>query len=207
MTKPLSQDTVFNLMQIYESTLAGHTHITEEIDLLVDILCNDAYGLACSLFLKNEGLDQETVEFFSKKALDCYDKALKLIDEFTQKNNSICLWQLLYSYLYNDLAQLHHYVFNDMEKFKSYLSLSVENRKKLHQTFSSIYPNNLFLITKFEQEYIIALSEQCNYMEESFMKTMYKKTILSKFTEWQKELIYTSSLTDRIEANIQKINK
>ena len=207
MTKPLTQDSVFNLMQIYESTLASRTHISEEIDILVEILCNDVYGLACSLFLKNDGLDQETIEFFSKKALECYDKALSLIDEFTKKNNSICLWQLLYSYLYNDLAQLYHHVFNDMDKFKSFLALAVENRKKLHQTFSSIYPNNQFLITKFEQEYIIALSEQCNYMEESFMKTMYKKTILSKFTEWQKELIYTSSLTDRIEANIQKINK
>ena len=66
MTKPLTQDTVFNLMQIYESTLSSHTHISDEIDLLVEILCNDVYGLACSLFLKNEGLDQETTEFFSK---------------------------------------------------------------------------------------------------------------------------------------------
>ena len=37
------------------------------------------------------------------------------------------------------------------------------------------------------------------------MKTMYEKMIISKFNECQKELIYTSSLTDRIAANIKKI--
>ncbi len=205
MTKPLSQDSIFTMMQNYEAILTGYTGISEDVDTLLDILCCNVYGLACCLFLRNEGLDEQAVEFFSQKALDCYTKEMNLIEEFSQKNQSVCLWYLLKSYLHNDQAHLYLHTLHDMEKFKEQLGLSVEYRKKLHQTFISLYPNNAFLATKFEQEYIIALSEQCNYMEESFLKTMYKKTIISKFEEWQKELIYTSSLTDRIGANIKNI--
>ena len=141
----------------------------------------------------------------AEKAQFCYQKAIEMIDALSEKNNCVCLWQLLRSYLYNDLSHLLHYAFNDLEGFKNYLAKSVEQRKLLHQTFTSLYPDNLFLITKFEQEYIIALSEQCNYMEEGFMKAMCKKNIISKFQRWQKELIYTSSLTDRIKANIEHL--
>ncbi len=205
MTTPLSQDTVFLLMQTFESVLVRNRSLSPELDLLLDILCNDAYGLTCSLFLKNEALDAQTLEFFSQKALDCCNKALADLELFHQKHECICLYLLLKSYLYNDLAHLYHDVFRDEEKFKELLALSVDHRKQLHQTFMSMYPSNVFLATKFEQEYIIALSEQCNYMEESFMKTMYKKMVVSKFAEWKKELVYTSSLTDRIAANIEKI--
>lgn len=36
-------------------------------------------------------------------------------------------------------------------------------------------------------------------MEESVVKTMYKNLVVAKFEEWEKELVYTSSLTDRIK--------
>lgn len=205
MTIPISQDTFFRLMQTFETTQSRHKNLPNELDTLLDILCNDAYGLSCSLFLANCGLDQETIEFFSNKALTCYNNALKEIEIFHKKHNCPCLYLLLNSYLNNDLGHLYQKIFDDQEKYRNLLQLSIDNRKKLHQTFASLYPNNVFLITKFEQEYIIALSEQCNYMENSFMKTMYEKMIISKFNEWQKELIYTSSLTDRIAANIKKI--
>ncbi len=205
MTKAISQDSFFRLIQTFESVLSGHQKVTEELDQLLDILCYDAYGLTCSLFLKNDNLDSETITFCSQKAKECFENALEKtkIFESGYKKDS-CLIQLLYSYFYNDLGHLYHNVFGDKEKFLEYLTISVEQRKKLHQTFTAQYPSNIFLSTKFEQEYIIALSEQCNYMEESFIKTMCQKTIISKFEEWQKELVYTSSLTDRIKDNIKK---
>ena len=205
MTKPLSQDAVFSLIEVFESTLSRTTKLSEEQDKLLNILCYDVYGLACSLFLKNDSLDDDTKESFAEKALFCYKTAIETIDEFSENNNCICLWQLLRSYLYNDLAHYYLRVADDMDNFKAHLAKSVEQRKMLHQTFSSLYPDNTFLITKFEQEYIIALSEQCNYMEDGFTKSMFKKNIMTRFQKWQKELIYTSSLTDRIKANIENI--
>ena len=205
MTKPLSQDEAFALVEIFESTLTRSSSIGEEQDRLLDILCYDAYGLTCSLFLKNAEIDEDLRAIFTDKSLECYNKAIETIDDFSKKNNCVCLWQLLRSYLFNDLAHFYLGVLGELEQFKTYLASSVEQRKMLYQTFSSMYPDNLFLATKFEQEYIIALSEQCNYMEEGFTKAMFKKNILSKFQRWQKELIYTSSLTDRIKANIDHL--
>ena len=73
----------------------------------------------------------------------------------------------------------------------------------LRQTVLAYYPRNVFLSTKFEHECILALSEYCNYMPNSFRKTLYKKTILSKMKEWEKELVYAFSLTDKIKGNIK----
>lgn len=123
--------------------------------------------------------------------------------EETYKNN-VCLVLLLRSYISNDIGHLYRSAFCDENAFLENLTKSVEYRKQLHQTFTSSHPANIFLSTKFEQEYIIALSEQCNYMEDSVIKTMYKNLVVVKFEEWKKELVYTSSLTDRIKNNIQK---
>lgn len=111
---------------------------------------------------------------------------------------------MLKSYIFNDIGHLYKDAFSDKKLFLENLTKSVENRKKLHQTFVSNYPKNIFLATKLEQEYIIALSEQCNYMENSVIKTMQKNIVMAKFEEWEKELVYTSSLTDRIKDNIEK---
>ena len=41
------------------------------------------------------------------------------------------------------------------------------------------------------------------YLSNSFQKTHHKETILSKMKEWEKELVYASSLTDKIKGNIK----
>ena len=94
---------------------------------------------------------------------------------------------MLKSYIFNDIGHLYKDAFSDKKLFLENLTKSVENRKKLHQTFVSNYPKNIFLATKLEQEYIIALSEQCNYMENSVIKTMQKNIVMAKFEEWEKE--------------------
>lgn len=86
---------------------------------------------------------------------------LDLFEE-TFKNN-VCLVLLLRSYTFNDIGYLYKDVFFDENAFLENLTKSVEYRKQLHQTFKSSYPANIFLATKLEQEYIIALSDQCNY--------------------------------------------
>ncbi len=203
MMQPLSDDVFFRLTQDFDMILARPRGFSEEIDLLVDMLCNNAYGLSCYLYLKNEGLDEETVEFCSQKALEHLEKFEELITKFEETHvNNKCLIQLLRAYVYNDLAHLHKRQFNNHEMFMQYLALSVSERKALHQTFVTYY-NNPFLAVKLEQEHIIALSEQCVYMENSFTKTMSQNTIKKKVKEWEKELLFTSSLTERIKASIK----
>ncbi len=204
MMHPLSENEFFRLTQDFEMTLNRVRDCGDDIELLIDILCYNAYGLACILFLRNEGLDEGTVEFCSQKAREYFETDLELITKFEETHtNNKCLVQLIRAYLYNDLAHLYKSPFNDFEKFKELLALSVNSRKALHQTFTTYY-NNSFLAIKLEQEYIIALSEQCIYMENSFTKALSQATIRKKAKEWEKELLFTSSLTERIKASIEK---
>ena len=203
MTKPLTHEEFFKLMHIFDSTINRKHNLSEELDLFLDILCYDVYGLACSLYLRNTDIDNTIRSHCSQKAKDCYEKDIQLIEAFEEKSPAnICLVALLKSYIYNDMCHLCRDSFSDMDSFLRYLAIAVDERKKLWQTFMAHYPSNTYLATKLEQEYMIALSEQCRYMEDSFMKTMYKTTIVAKYQEWEKELFYTSSLTNRIKKNI-----
>ena len=205
MSKPLSQQDYFSVMQVFETIINRQKQFSDDIELLLDILNYDAYSLANSLFLKNDDLDEETKRFCTNKAKECLEKDFELLETFekTIKNND-CLVLLLKSYLYNDIGHLFKDSLLDKNAFLENLTKSVEYRKQLHQSFISSYPANIFLATKLEQEYISALSEQCNYMDNAVLKGMYKNLVISKFQEWEKELVYTSSLTDRIKNNIQQ---
>ena len=205
MTKPLSQQDYFNVMQVFETIIIRKRQFSNDIEMLIDILNYDAYGLSNVLFLKNNDIDDETKAFCANKAKECFEKDFELIKLFENEfKNNDCLLSLLKSYIFNDIGHLYKDAFSDKKLFLENLTKSVENRKKLHQTFVSNYPKNIFLATKLEQEYIIALSEQCNYMENSVIKTMQKNIVMAKFEEWEKEPVYTSSLTDRIKDNIEK---
>ena len=205
MTKPLSQQNFFSAMQTFESIIKRQKKLSHDLEMLLDILNYDAYGLANVLFMKNDDIDSSTKKFCAEKAKECFEKDVELLDMFEEnfKNNE-CLGLLLRSYIFNDMGHLYKDAFNEEDSYFQHLTTSVEYRKRLHQTFLASYPANTFLSTKLEQEYIIALSEQCNYMDDSVLKTMYKSLVVSKFKEWEKELVYTSSLTDRIKNNIQK---
>ena len=53
MTKPLSQQDYFNVMQVFETIIIRKRQFSNEIEMLIDILNYDAYGLSNVLFLKN----------------------------------------------------------------------------------------------------------------------------------------------------------
>ena len=204
MTKALSQTAFFECVQVFETILARKAKLPEKISLLLDILCLDVYGLACVLYLKNTDIDEETRSYCANQAKDRLVKMIEMLSALPENyETNPCLVQLLKSYANNDLAHLYKNAFGDMDNFLAYLAESVEQRKNLHRSFLNAYTGNTLLATKFEQEYFVALSEQCNYMEDSFYKTMCKNSIKAKYAEWQRELIYTSSLTDRIKKNIE----
>ena len=206
MTKPLSQKNFFSVMQTFETVIKRQKKLSRDVEMLLDILSYDAYGLANLLYMKNADLDDETIKFCSDKAKECFEKDLELLELFEETfQNNICLGLLIKSYIFNDMGHLYKNSFNDEQTFLKYLSISVEYRKQVHQTFTTSYPANTFLSTKLDQEYVIALSEQCNYMEDSILKTMYKSLVVTKLEEWEKELVYTSSLTDRIKNNIHNV--
>ena len=207
MTKALPHTVFFEVVQVFESTMARKTKLPEKLAKLLDILCLDVYGLSCMLYLKNTDIDDETRGYCAEQSKERLEKMNELLCELKEDYEpNHCLVQLLKSYANNDLAHLYKNAFNDMDKFLSYLAVSVEERKNLHRSFVTAYTDNSLLATKLEQEYIVALSEQCNYMEDSFYKTMCKKSIKAKYAEWEKELVYTSSLTDRIKRNIDNFS-
>lgn len=206
MTVGLTNDQFFQSVQNVELLLSRQRVFSDELENFFDMLCYNIYGLSCMLYLKNDGLDDATIQYCADQAYNTLYKFQQMIEDFekmTPKN--VCLVQLLRAYVYNDLAHVFQLHIGDQEKYMTYLGMSVSERKKLHQTFSSHYPTNLFLSTKLEQEYIIALSEQCRNMDESFMKKMTQNTIVSKYKEWEKDLIFTESLTSRIKNNIMDL--
>lgn len=82
----------------------------------------------------------------------------------------------------------------------------MDARNKLRTAYASVYPENAYLITKFEQEYMIALSEKCIYMKDPFMRKMNIATIKAKYNEWKDDITYMSSLVTRIENNLKKLD-
>lgn len=203
MTKALPHTVFFEGIEVFESTLVRKSKLPEKISILLDILCLDVYGLSCALYLKNTDIDEETRGYCAEQARERLGKMIESLDGLPEDYDpNPCLVQLLKSYANNDLAHLYKDSFGDKEKFLSYLAVSVDERKNLHRSFVAAYAGNSLLATKFEQEYVVALSEQCNYMEDSFYKTMCKKSIKAKYAEWERELVYTSSLTDRIKRHI-----
>lgn len=205
MSKALPPQSFFSAMQTFETIIKRPKKLADDVEMFVDILTYDVYGLSNALFLKNSDLDSETRKVCADKAKECFEKDCELLDIFEETfTNNLCLCLLLKSYIYNDMGHLYKDAFDDKDTFLQYLTASVEYRKQLHQSVVLNYPSNVFLSTKLEQEYIIALSEQCNYMEESVLKTLYKRLVVAKYEEWEKELVYTSSLTDRIKSNIQQ---
>ena len=82
MTKPLSQQDYFNVMQVFETIIIRKRQFSNDIEMLIDILNYDAYGLSNVLFLKNNDIDDETKAFCANKAKDCFEKDFELIKLF-----------------------------------------------------------------------------------------------------------------------------
>ena len=112
---------------------------------------------------------------------------------------------LLKSYIYNDLAHICKDNFSDLEGYHKYMDLSVSSRRELHRNFKNTYPNNRFMITKLHQEYMVALSEQCSYIENIRLKREHIDNILYRMEDWKKEVAYSATLLNRIERNLNAI--
>ncbi len=205
MMQPLSEEDFYTLSEDFEMTLNRKRGSDEDIDLLIDILCYDVYGLACTLYLRNTDIDEDMKKEFSDLALELFQKDLELLKKFedTHKSNK-CLVLLIEAYIYNDLAHLYKGPIYDNEKFMHCLEASVEKRNLLYRDFDITYKNP-FLSIKLEQEYIIALSEQCAYIENKIQKKLKQNAIKKKLTEWEKDLRSTGSLIERIKANMAKL--
>lgn len=208
MSKPIPTPVFFNSMSIFEQFLSMVKNSEDNFKKIEEILCYDVYGLACTLYLKNEDLDDDTKRHCRDKALECFENTLELTDKLEQHlQHNKCLIQLIRAYIYNDTAHLYQKHYNDNERFLKYLDLSVAARKELHSAFSAKYPTNTFFANKLEQEYMIALSEQCLYMENGFQKALSISTIKSKYDEWKIDVDYVYSLIKRLENNLKELTK
>ena len=94
---------------------------------------------------------------------------------------------------------------DDEEKLKGYLIKSVEARKELYRVYKRNYPKNHFMITKFDQEYMVALSDLCYYTEDKKERRAYVDDICDRFEDWEKEISYSTSLLRRIQNNLKRI--
>lgn len=203
MSKPLSGKQFRSLVSIFRETLERKRKMSEDMDCLLDMICNNAYGLSCLLYLKNEGLDEETVKDYAKLACERLLAVIETLSRFEEIRKDDCLSLLFKSYIYNDISHVYKDNYNDLEKFKEYLTMSVESRKELYRIFKRTYPNNRFMITKLHQEYMVALSEQCALIEDKRARREYVEDITYKLEDWRKEVFYSTSLLKRIVKNLK----
>ena len=207
MMKPLTDEQMYNTKEAFETLLNRERKLSPQMDMILDMLCHDAYGLACALYLRDENLDKDSREYFEEYAKVNLLAVLEKVEEFqkiTQKNE--CLIQLIKGYICNDLSRFYERV-GDQELHIAYLEKSVSQRKKLFHSVKTTYPHNSFLIKKVEQEYTIALSSQCRYVSNPIEKKMCVGKIKKSLEDWSKDYRSLSSLITRIENNLAMVEK
>ena len=206
MSSALPPESFFEASEVMEMMLERKYDPEDPFETCLNFVIYDAYGLACYLFMRNEDLDEGMLVSVREKAHSCFENVFKEIERFeTQRPNEKCLSSLIRCYIYNDMSHLLYYFFKDNDGYHKYLDLAVDERKKLFVLYQSEYRNNSLLAAKLEQEYMIALSEQISVMPNDFKKRLALETVKAKYIKWKKEIAYSSSLTDRIGANLAKI--
>ncbi len=194
-------------VEVFERTLQRKIDKTDNFQLIIDMLCYDVYGLSCLLYLKNETVEDEEANYCREQARECFTKTIALSEELEKAlPNDPCLIKLIRAYIYNDAAHLFLNHYNDEAQFLKYLELSVKARRELYLDFHSHYPGNSFLESKLEQEYYVALCEQCLYMPNDFNRKMQLSRIRQRYRDWKEEAKYTFSLLNRLENNLSKID-
>ena len=205
MMIPLTDAQVFKVDKTFNSVLKRKRSLTKKLDDFLDILCYDAKGLAYSLFLRNEDLDDELKEFADNEARKSMEKVLMLLDEFEKDfTDNNCIVLLIKSYIYNDSAK-HYARLGEEDKYLYYLDLAVDFRQRLFEAVETQYPENLFLIEKMEQEYVIAFSDMCRHETNPIAKRSNLTYIREKLGDWKSDLDSLCSLVTRIENNLEKI--
>ena len=208
MRYPLNDDQMMTCREAFESLLERDRTLSPKLDRILDILVHDAYGLACMLYLRNEELDEDESEYFSVLCEDHCLQVFKLIDEYREEfgEDNKVLMNLFDAYICNDLAKFYQRR-DDMDKHISFLERSVKSRKELFKSVQLLYPQNKFLIEKVEQEYNIALADQCRYMKDAVLKKMTVKKIKKRLEEWVTNYNALRSMLDRIEINLKAIDE
>ncbi|MBQ8406815.1 MAG: nucleotide-binding protein [Clostridia bacterium] len=205
MMVPLTDAQVFKVDKTFNSVLKKKRSLSKKLDDFLDILCYDAKGLAYSLFLRNDGLDDEIKEFADSEARKSMETVLTLLSTFEKDfTDNNCIVLLIKSYIYNDSAK-HYSRLGDEEKYLYYLDLAVESRQKLFEAVETQYPENQYLIEKMEQEYVIAFSDMCRHETNPIAKRSNLTYIKDKLGDWKSDLDSLCSLVTRIENNLSKI--
>lgn len=207
MRNPLNDEQMYNSREAFETVLSRKRKLTPKLDAVIDILSYDAYGLACSLYLKNTDLSEEERAYFenlSKTNLETVLARLLDFENSYQDNRSVVT--LLKAYIYNDLAQLHRQKEGEKEIYLQYLEKSVEARRGIYQIVKSHYPHNSFLIEKMEQEYMIAFCAYCKHLKDPFEKKINKKKIEKRLADWKEDYSAFGSLVQRLEFNLSQID-
>lgn len=194
----------FECREIFKQIIDELKEPKNNLEEILLILCYDVYGLACNLYHKNPELDDSVKEMCESQAFENYDNSLSRLDELEgHLEDNICFFHLLRGYLYNDLAEMYKDK-EDREKFKYYLGKSVKERNALHIEFLAKYPNNQSLADKLQQEYMIALSESCLFIDDPSEKKLTFDSINQQFKAWKAESDCTNSLIKRLERNLEQ---
>ncbi len=207
MMVPLNDEQMLTCREVFDSLLERERRLTPKLDAILDILIHDAYGLSSMLYLKNEDLDEDEREYFHETCESHLLKVFDLLEEYKAeyKDDNKCIINLFNAYICNDLSKLYKY--ESQQKHLEYLNRSVEERKSLFKAVQLLYPNNKFFIEKMEQEYLIALSDQCKYIEDGVLKKMTIKKIQKRLGEWVNNYNSIRAMVRRIEVNLSEVKE
>jgi len=208
MRNPINDDEMMTCREAFETLLERERVLSPKLDAVIDILVYNAYGLASMLYLRNEDLDEDEREYFERMCEEHCLGMLELVNEYYDKygDDNKVLVNLFKAYIYNDLAKFYLQK-NEDEKHFLFLDRSVKSRKELFKEVQLLYPQNRYLVEKMEQEYYIALANQCRYMKDAVLKKMTVKKIKKRLDEWIDNYDAIRSMLDRIQANLDAVDE
>lgn len=208
MRYPLNDDQMMTCKDTFESILEREHTLSPKLDRILDILVHDAYGLASMLYLRNKDIDEDEREYFESLCEKHCLEVFNLINEYREQfgDDNKVLMNLFDAYICNDLAKFYQNR-SEEDKHVQFLERSVKSRKELFKSVQLLYPQNRFLIEKIEQEYNIALADQCRYMKDAVLKKMTVKKIKKRLDEWVNNYNSMRSMLERIEVNLKATNE
>lgn len=176
------------------------------------ILRNDKLELSLELYAATlKGAKKVSV---LNEALDKCKECIVMLDDQVLRNKNDKYFALFYraysnrniSQIYRQLSELEskpEYI----EKEESFRIKTLNDRKELYNYYCMQYKSNSMTRDYIDQEYILSLAEQCQFVKDQNKKDMLIKEVNLKYNQWKTQYETRNMLFNKIKAAVNALSK
>jgi len=178
ITNKISFDTFSELKSIFERKFDFSTQDIN-LHLWFKYFCSNRLGLLYLFIVRDNYFDEEYRNTYFKKAIEFLNESIQALNEIAEKYPQEAVYTKLYEgYVYRDLYRLHKSI-NDMEKTYYYISAAKKSHETFYLYYKQRYPNDVYLIKHFGEEYYLDCAERLKYEKDPIEKRIAENTIRS----------------------------